>query len=177
MLWIRQICGFLILSSLLRYLLPEKYYQTYVKLFLNLLLVLLLARPLLSFDREQMNQVWQEASVRIADENWKQQLNRLVLTAQSREQLEPLLQNELDERLAERGYEADDVTLITDERTGNITEIQLDVKQRNDSITVPAIRTQGGVWRLNEEEVQLEQYLQQELSLSSEVGLSVTIVF
>lgn len=59
--YLRQIAGYLILSVLVENLVAKKEYGPYIRLFLNLLLVLLFVSPILSISAERVGQTWLEA--------------------------------------------------------------------------------------------------------------------
>ena len=60
--YLRQIAGYLILSALVENLVAKKEYGPYIRLFLNLLLVLLFVSPILSISAERVGQTWLEAA-------------------------------------------------------------------------------------------------------------------
>lgn len=175
MVWVRQICGFLILSSILKYLLPQKHYSAYVKLFLNLLLVLLLSGPLMQIDVSRMSGVWQEAAAEVNGSGWRQQLADMARQEQTGEQLGRILERQLDTILIRKGYRLADVELKSDELTGTVSTIELTVEEDPDYITSPVIWKEGDTWKADGEEEKLKKYLEEELGLAADVLLTVTI--
>ena len=60
--YLRKIAGYLIVSVLIQNLVTKKEYEPYIRLFLNLLLVLLFVSPILSISADRLSQTWLEAA-------------------------------------------------------------------------------------------------------------------
>ena len=176
MLWVRQICGFLILSAILKNLLSQKNYGPYVKLFMNLLLVLLLAGPLVRIDLSRADGLLQQVSAYTEELGWKQELSRLAGDGQGAgEQVLEAFRGQLDRILSEKGYEAADVSLEYGEEEREIRKICLTVKKKEGAVQEPVILRGQEAYTGKEREKGLEDFLREKLDLSEDVELSVTL--
>ncbi len=174
-LWVRQVCGFLILSSILKNLLAQRRYSPYVKLFMNLLLVLLLAQPLMRVDLERLNGIWSEVSVNPNKENWREELAILAGYDGNLGQAEDVLYAQIETLVAQKGYLLEDVSLSYDEKTNQIQKIDVIVSEMEDYIREPVIWNKDTPYIEREADTSLRQYLEEILKPAADVTLNVRI--
>lgn len=131
--YLRQIAGYLILSALVENLVAKKEYGPYIRLFLNLLLVLLFVSPILSISADRLGQTWLEAAAFWSQGTYLeadlQELNEkqttLELSAQKK-----ILEQQIAELLKKRAFYLTELSLDTD-LDGNIIQITVTVSKAN----------------------------------------------
>ncbi len=170
-LWVRQICGFLILSSILKNLLAQRRYSPYVRLFMNLLLVLLLAQPLMRIDLERLNGVWYEVSANAGAGDWRQQLAVLAGYDQEIGQVKEVLHEQIEGLVSRKGYKLENILLEYNDDT--IQKLEIIVSEMQDYIQIPVIWNDELSYKDKEDE--LEQYLEEMLKPAADVVLKATI--
>lgn len=174
-LWLRQICGFLILSCILKNLLAQRRYSPYVRLFMNLLLVLLLAQPLMRIDLEQVNGIWQEVAAEAGGGTWRQQLAVLAGYDQDIGQAEEVLRAQIESLVEQKGYQLEDVRLTYDEENETIRGIEVVVCEMEDYIREPVIWKADASYTENVDSTELKQYLEEALKPAADIALRVTV--
>lgn len=175
-LWIRQICGFLVLSSILKNLLSQERYGPYIKLFMKLLLVLLLAKPFMQIDLERTGGIWREVSAQVSKSGWRQELSEMLEKGNAPEsEAVLLLKEQLASVLAEKGYEPGELSLVCRESDQKIEEIHLTVRARGETVQEPVILRENEAYTGREREEELAGFLREKLGLSEEVELLLTI--
>lgn len=171
-MWIRQICGFLILSSILKNVLAQSKYNAHMKLFMNLLLVLMLAQPLMNIDLEQLDGTWKEVSADL-DGNWRNKLAQLAETELSGGQTREMLMLQVNDIVKQKGYQLEDLVLRYDEYGEMIQEIEIIVSEMEEYIREPIIWS-GSSYAEGPEEI-LEKYLDEVMKPAVGVKLYVRI--
>lgn len=175
MLWVRQICGFLLLSSLLKYLLSQKQYSSYVRLFLNLLLVLVLIRPILQVSPQNAEAVWQEAAAQIRNGDWRRQLAGMTEQEAGNVQLDRILESQLEEQLAKHGYLLERLETDWNQSDGSLSAIRLTVKNDPEAISAPVLWRETDDWNRSREAETLAGKLRETLGLSNDISLEITV--
>lgn len=175
MLWVRQICGFLLLSSLLKYLLSQKQYSSYVRLFLNLLLVLVLIRPILQVSPQNAEAVWQEAAAQIRNGDWRRQLAGMTEQEAGNVQLDRILEGQLEEQLAKQGYLLARLETDWNQSDGSLSAIRLTVKNDPEAILEPVLWRETDDWNRSREAETLAGKLRETLGLSDDISLEITV--
>ena len=175
MLWVRQICGFLLLSSLLKYLLSQKQYSSYVRLFLNLLLVLVLLRPILQVSPQNAEAVWQEAAAQIRNGDWRRQLAGMTEQEAGNVQLDRILKSQLEEQLAKHGYLLERLETDWNQSDGSLSAIRLTVKNDPEAISAPVLWRETDDWNRSREAETLAGKLRETLGLSDDISLEITV--
>ena len=175
MLWVRQICGFLLLSSLLKYLLSQKQYSSYVRLFLNLLLVLVLIRPILQVSPQNAEAVWQEAAAQIRNGDWRRQLAGMTEQEAGNVQLDRILKSQLEEQLAKHGYLLERLETDWNQSDGSLSAIRLTVKNDPEAISAPVLWRETDDWNRSREAETLAGKLRETLGLSDDISLEITV--
>ncbi len=175
MLWVRQICGFLLLSSLLKYLLSQKQYSSYVRLFLNLLLVLVLIRPILQVSPQNAEAVWQEAAAQIRNGDWRRQLAGMTEQEAGNVQLDRILESQLEEQLAKHGYLLERLETDWNQSDGSLSAIRLTVKNDPEAISAPVLWRETDDWNRSREAETLAGKLRETLGLSDDISLEITV--
>ena len=156
--YLRQIAGYLILSVLVENLVAKKEYGPYIRLFLNLLLVLLFVSPILSISAERVGQTWLEAGAFFSEGTYLevdlQKLNDKQTTLEVSAQKRDLLKK--------RECFLEDLSLETDS-SGTIIQIE---------VTVSEIKTnEKDHMQIGQDE--LKKYLEEQLSSTCKI----TVIF
>ncbi len=131
--YLRQIAGYLILSALVENLVAKKEYGPYIRLFLNLLLVLLFVSPILSISADRLGQTWLEAAASWSQGTYLeadlQELNErqttLELSAQKK-----ILEQQIGDLLEKRGFCLEELSFTSDS-DGTIIRITVTVSKMN----------------------------------------------
>ena len=131
--YLRQIAGYLILSALVENLVAKKEYGPYIRLFLNLLLVLLFVSPVLSISADRLGQTWLEAAASWSHGTYLEadlrELNdkqtTLELSAQKK-----ILAQQIGELLEKRGFCLEELSFDSD-LDGTIIRITVTVSEMN----------------------------------------------
>ena len=156
--YLRQIAGYLILSVLVENLVAKKEYGPYIRLFLNLLLVLLFVSPILSISAERVGQTWLEAGAFFSD---LQKLNDKQTTLEVSAQ-KKILEQQIRDLLKKRECFLEDLSLETDS-SGTIIQIE---------VTVSEIKTnEKDHMQIGQDE--LKKYLEEQLSSTCKI----TVIF
>ena len=160
--YLRQIAGYLILSVLVENLVAKKEYGPYIRLFLNLLLVLLFVSPILSISAERVGQTWlaffSEGTYLEAD---LQKLNDKQTTLEVSAQ-KKILEQQIRDLLKKRECFLEDLSLETDS-SGTIIQIE---------VTVSEIKTnEKDHMQIGQDE--LKKYLEEQLSSTCKI----TVIF
>lgn len=115
--YLRQIAGYLILSVLVENLVAKKEYGPYIRLFLNLLLVLLFVSPILSISADRLGQTWLEAAASWSQGTYLeadlQELNEKQTTLEVAAQ-KKILEQQIGELLEKRAFRLEELELDTD---------------------------------------------------------------
>ena len=129
--YLRQIAGYLILSVLVENLVAKKEYGPYIRLFLNLLLVLLFVSPILSISAERVGQTWLEAGAFFSEGTYLeadlQKLNDKQTTLEVSAQ-KKILEQQIRDLLKKRECFLEDLSLETDS-SGTIIQIEVTVSE------------------------------------------------
>lgn len=129
--YLRKIAGYLIVSVLIQNLVTKKEYEPYIRLFLNLLLVLLFVSPILSISADHLSQTWLEAAASWSEGTYLEadlkKLNEkqttLELSAQKK-----ILEEELGSLLESKSYRLKDLSLF-ENMDGSIAGIEVTVRK------------------------------------------------
>ena len=163
--YLRQIAGYLILSVLVENLVAKKEYGPYIRLFLNLLLVLLFVSPILSISAERVGQTWLEAGAFFSEGTYLeadlQKLNDKQTTLEVSAQ-KKILEQQIRDILKKRECFLEDLSLETDS-SGTIIQIE---------VTVSEIKTnEKDHIQIGQDE--LKKYLEEQLSSTCKI----TVIF
>lgn len=170
--WLRQIIGYLILSSLIQNLIPKKDYEPYIRLFLNLLLVLMLISPLLSVSRDSLGDAWLEAAASVSQgmnlEADLRMLNEKQTSLESFQQ-QALIREEISRLLEEKGYTLSELS-VTEDEDGVVTGIQV-------TAGISPLFEYQGIQEGQEmrTETVLEEYLKEQLDTSCSILVELTL--
>ena len=147
--YLRQIAGYLILSVLVENLVAKKEYGPYIRLFLNLLLVLLFVSPILSISAERVGQTWLEAGAFFSEGTYLE----AEVSAQKK-----ILEQQIRDLLKKRECFLEDLSLETDS-SGTIIQIE---------VTVSEIKTnEKDHMQIGQDE--LKKYLEEQLSSTCKI--------
>ncbi len=131
--YLRQIAGYLILSALVENLVAKKEYGPYIRLFLNLLLVLLFVSPILSISADRLGQTWLEAAASWSQGTYLeadlQELNEKQTTLERSAQ-KKILEQQIGDLLEKRGFCLEELSFASD-LSGNIIRITVTVRKMN----------------------------------------------
>lgn len=174
-LWMRQICGFLILSSILKNLLAQRRYSPYIKLFMNLLLVLLLVQPLMRIDLESLDGSWKEVSADAGNGNWRQQLAVLAGYGQDIKYTQKIISMQIESLAAQKGYQLEEIEIAYDEEGEEVRQINLVFSELDGYIREPVIWSEGSSYTGNESSSVIKRYLEEILKPADGVELNVMV--
>lgn len=131
--YLRQIAGYLILSVLVENLVAKKEYGPYIRLFLNLLLVLLFVSPILSISADRLGQTWLEAAASWSQGTYLeadlQELNDKQTTLERSAQ-KRILEQQIGDLLGARAFHLEELSFDTDS-DGNFIRIAVTVSKMN----------------------------------------------
>lgn len=149
--YLRQIAGYLILSVLVENLVAKKEYGPYIRLFLNLLLVLLFVSPILSISADRLGQTWLEAAASWSQGTYLeadlQELNEKQTTLEVAAQ-KKILEQQIGELLEKRAFRLEELELDTDS-DGAIIRIM---------VTVSRIRMDNGLKEQENRNPSMEEF-------------------
>lgn len=177
--YLRQIAGYLILSVLVENLVAKKEYGPYIRLFLNLLLVLLFVSPILSISAERVGQSWLEAAANWSEgtylESDLKKLNEKQTTIELSAQT-AILKQQIGALVQKRGFELEELSFDTDSDE-NIIQINIIVQKLDSPSGIDqSLETdyKGISYGEELEPVKaLRRYLSDELSTSCQISVVV----
>ena len=177
--YLRQIAGYLILSVLVENFVAKKEYGPYIRLFLNLLLVLLFVSPILSISAERVGQSWLEAAANWSEgiylESDLKKLNEKQTTIELSAQT-AILKQQIGTLVRKRGFELVELSFDTDAEENIIQINSIVQKIENSNKTDQSVEAnyKGVSYGEEIEPVQaLRQYLSDELSTSCKISVEI----